>query len=342
LSSIEIEKLLAPISDETPCGEGLEYDPAFMEIESELEGKTEQQMGDSVIEAEEPDWKKVFNDSIALLDRTHDLRVLFFMLRAGLRLDGYASFAEGLTVLSSWIETQWQHIYPQLDPDDDNDPTERVNIIMTLCDFDAILRPVALIPVVESKALGKFSLNDIRKAHEGAGEPDLVTIEAAFTDCELEQLQQRSEHVQTSIEMLEAIENNVTQEVGVGNAPNLAEFIKILKEVLSILSEYIVSKGGGAVTEAVSGEEQTDASAAGTVKPQGVGNINSSSDVTKALEKIIEYYAKNEPSSPVPMLLERAKGLVNMDFMSIIKNIASDSESQVINIRGPIEGEDEY
>ena len=341
MSSIEIEKFLAPISEDNPCGEDLEYDPTFMEIESELEGKTEQQMGDSVIEAEEPDWKKVFNDSVALLDRTHDLRVLVFMIRAGLRLEGYSAFAEGLTVLSSWVDTQWQHIYPQLDPDDDDDPTERVNIIMTLCDFEVILRPVVLIPVVESNALGKFNLSDIRKAHEGDDEPNLATIEAAFTDCDLEQLQQRSEHVQTSIEMLEAIENNVTQKVGVGNAPNLAEFLKILKEVLSILSEYIVSKGG--VADAISeGDAETGVSTGVAVKAQAVGSINSGSDVTKALEKIIEYYAKNEPSSPVPMLLERAKGLVNMDFMSIIKNIASDSESQVMNIRGPIEGEDEY
>ena len=162
MSSIETEKLLAFISDENPCGEDLEYDPAFMEIESDLEGKAEQQMGDTVIEAEEPDWKKIFSDSVNLLDRTHDLRVLIFMIRAGLRQGGFATFSEVLTVLSGWVESQWDYVYPQLDPDDDNDPTERVNVIMTLCDFDAMLRPVVLTPIITSNALGKFSLKNIR------------------------------------------------------------------------------------------------------------------------------------------------------------------------------------
>ncbi len=342
MSSIDIEKLLSPLSEENPSGEDLEYDPAFMEIETELEGKAEQQMGDSVIEAEEPDWKKVFTDSVRRLERTHDLRVLIFMIRAGIQNEGFSAFSDGLTVLSGWIENQWESVYPQLDPDDDNDPTERVNVIMTLCDFDVILKPLVSLPVVDSNALGKFSLKNIRDANEGSDEPNLVTIEAAFTDSELDQLQNKSEHINNCIGMLEKIENNVTKEVGVANAPNLIEVSKILKETLSVLSENIVIKGGESVAGDLSADNGDESSINALVKQAGVGSINSSQDVTKALEKIISYYMKNEPSSPVPMLLERAKGLVNMDFMSIIKNIASDSEAQVKNIRGPVEGEDEY
>ncbi len=348
MRSIDIEKLLLPVSDESPCGEDLEYDPSFMEIEQELEGKAEQQMGDSVIEAEEPDWKKIFSDSVELLNRTHDLRVLIFLIRAGIKKDGFSSLSDGLTVLSGWIETQWDFIFPQLDPDDDNDPTERVNVLMTLCDLDVIIKPISAIPVVESNALGKFNFKQIKAAHEGADEPNLATIEAAFIDSELEQLQQTSQCVILSVEMLDAIESNVTQYVGVGYGPNLSGVIKVLKEISSILSEYIVIKGGDSLGEGMQeGGENTEGnvgvSSNSTVKVQGVGNISSSQDVTKALEKIIEYYAKNEPSSPVPLLLERAKGLVNMDFMSIIKNIASEGETQVKNIRGPVEGdEDDY
>ena len=301
-------------------------------------------MGDTVIEAEEPDWKKIFSDSVKLLDRTHDLRVLIFMIRAGLRQGGFATFSEVLTVLSGWVESQWDYVYPQLDPDDDNDPTERVNVIMTLCDFDAMLRPVVLTPIITSNALGKFSLKNIRDAQEG-GEPNLATVEAAFTDCGPEQLQQTSDYISTSIEMLNAIENNITQQVGVSNAPNLSDLLKILKEIASVLSNYGASDSDDSLVEGnEEGELSSGVAASGGRKsqPQGVGTISSSQDVTKALEKIIEYYQKHEPSSPVPMLLERAKGLVNMDFMSIIKNLASDGESQVMNIRGPVEGEDEY
>ena len=342
MNSIDVENLLLTLSDENPCGEDLEYDPMFMEIEKELEGKAEQQMGDSVIEAEEPNWKVIFKDSVELLERTHDLRVLLFLIRAGIRQEGFLAFSDGLTVMSAWIENQWNNVYPLLDAEDDNDPTERVNVIMTLCDFDAILYPLNLIPIVESNVLGRFNFKQIRDAQNGVEEPSLAMIDAAFTDCDLEQLEDKAQQINICIETLAKIENNVTQEVGVSNAPALSTLSKGFKEIQVVISEYIVNKGGASDALALTDNSDNVSSGNTQDKPAGVGSINSSQDVSKALEKIIEYYMKNEPSSPVPMLLERAKGLVNMDFFSIIKNLASDSESQVKNIRGPVEGEDDY
>ena len=46
------------------------------------------------------------------------------------------------------------------------------------------------------------------------------------------------------------------------------------------------------------------------------------------LDRITEYYNRNEPSSPVPLLVQRAKRLVSADFMAIIKDIASDGAKQ--------------
>lgn len=343
MSSINIEKLLRPISDESPCGQDLEYDPAFMEIENKLEGKAKQQMGDAVIEAEEPDWKKIVSDSTELLDRTHDLRVLIFLIRSAIEKDGFSSFSDGLTVLSAWIETQWPDVYPLLDPNDGNDPTERINVIMTLSDWDAFLNPLISIPIVESKALGSYNLKQIREIKNGVGEASYGTIEAAIADSDLKQLQLKSEWVSQSIEMLERIEKNVTQYVGVDNAPSLKELLNILKEILLVISEYTFDRNHEQTVAISEQQSKLEIDDHVLINPannsQGIGNINSSQDVTEALGKIIEYYVNNEPSSPIPMLLKRAKRLVNMDFMSIIKNLASDSESQVMNIRGPIEEE---
>ncbi len=35
----------------------------------------------------------------------------------------------------------------------------------------------------------------------------------------------------------------------------------------------------------------------------------------------MDYYSKHEPGSPIPIVLERAKGWVNMDFLSILNDI---------------------
>ena len=43
------------------------------------------------------------------------------------------------------------------------------------------------------------------------------------------------------------------------------------------------------------------------------GDIRSREDVIKVLNKICDFYAKAEPSSPVPLVLKRAARLVDMD-----------------------------
>src|SRR5882757_2776454 len=51
------------------------------------------------------------------------------------------------------------------------------------------------------------------------------------------------------------------------------------------------------------------------------GDINSREDVILQLDRLCEYYRRHEPSSPVPMLLRRAKRLVSKEFMDIIRDL---------------------
>ena len=53
------------------------------------------------------------------------------------------------------------------------------------------------------------------------------------------------------------------------------------------------------------------------------------------LDKILAYYQRHEPSSPVPMLLERAKRLTPKSFFEIMEALAPDSMDRLMLIRGP-------
>ncbi len=48
MSAIDIEQLLQPISADAPCGDDLEYDPAFGELERAAQGKPERVLGDQL------------------------------------------------------------------------------------------------------------------------------------------------------------------------------------------------------------------------------------------------------------------------------------------------------
>jgi type VI secretion system protein ImpA len=70
------------------------------------------------------------------------------------------------------------------------------------------------------------------------------------------------------------------------------------------------------------------------------GQITTNQDVHKALDMIITYYEQNEPSSPVPLLLKRAKRLVGKTFVDIIRNISPDAMTQVKMVSGEEEPTD--
>jgi type VI secretion system protein ImpA len=64
------------------------------------------------------------------------------------------------------------------------------------------------------------------------------------------------------------------------------------------------------------------------------GRITSNQDVLKALDMIVAYYTQNEPSSPVPLLIKRAKRLVGKSFVDIIRDLSPDAMSQVKIVSG--------
>ena len=120
----DIEALLTDISPEAPCGEDLSYDIEFLELEQLARGTQETQVGDHIQEREEPDWEKVNNWSLKLLERSRDLRLILYLTVANLSLNGLSGFHDGLALLRGVVKHYWDHLFPQLDPEDDNDPME--------------------------------------------------------------------------------------------------------------------------------------------------------------------------------------------------------------------------
>jgi type VI secretion system protein ImpA len=52
------------------------------------------------------------------------------------------------------------------------------------------------------------------------------------------------------------------------------------------------------------------------------GPIATREDVIRTLNLVLDYYVKNEPSSPVPLLIARARKLVSLSFLEAIRELA--------------------
>ena len=155
MNALPVEDLLASLGDDAPCGADLEYDADFLALNEASRGKPEQQFGDTVIAAQEPDWRVVNEQAASLARRTRDVRVAVLLARAGARLQGVAAYASALSLIAGLLERYWDRVYPMLDTDDNNDPTMRLNALAPLVDADG-------------------GLADLRAAVVGASRPPLT------------------------------------------------------------------------------------------------------------------------------------------------------------------------
>ncbi|MET0068555.1 MAG: type VI secretion system protein TssA [Candidatus Thiodiazotropha sp.] len=328
-ATIDLEKLLTPVSDEAPAGTDLEYDPIFGDMERAAEGKEEQEFGDTVIPAEDPDWRELKKRALQVVEQSKDLRAAVHLTRALMHTDGFAGFADGLSLIKGYIENYWESLHPQLDPEDNNDPTLRINTLINLCDPIDTLGAVSKIPLVSSTVMGKYSYRDIQIALGNLQATDadnqevaLDQVDAAFRECPSEESQRTLSQIRAAIESVTGIESRLNELVGVDNAPNLQS----LTEHLTLLEKEVATRTG--VDIPAEGSSPDGSGAAAQQQGSSPGVINSRDDVISALERINQYYRKHEPSSPIPLLLDRAKRLVKMDFYEIVQDLAPDGMQQ--------------
>jgi type VI secretion system protein ImpA len=336
MAFIDVDALLAPVSESDPCGPDLEYDGAFLALEEAARGKAEQQFGDTIIPAEEPDWRTVQESATALLARSKDVRLAVHLVRAATRLQGLGAAAEGLRLVHSLLAQYWDTVHPMLDASDNNDPTMRLN---------------ALAPLVDSQAF----LLDVRRAN-------LLTSRGGITgrDFELASGKAQPSEGETSIPLaglMQALAEAESQQSGLlgtlaGMSATVAAIDSVVNERASIsgpefrplkLLTQIISDAARQAQGAETATESSSAGSAGGAEATGsgpmavaapAGALRSREDVVQALEKVCQWIELNEPSNPAPLLIRRAQRLMSKNFMDIIRDLVPDGVDQIAKLAG--------
>lgn len=344
-ATLDLAPLLMPISDSMPAGENLEYDPAMIELERAATPKPERRIGESVIAGEDPDWRLVVELSKKFLGRSKDLRAAVYLTTAELRLEGLPGWANGLALIRGLLENYWDTVYPQLDAEDNNDPTARVNCVSALADPLAILGYFRTAIFVRSPRLGQFSLRSLRiangtiKVNDGET-PKLAEIEACCLDCPESDLFDVLQAIRTALEHATAIDRIFVDKVGVAG-PEFKILLSDHRELLKFLESQAEKRSphinADSVEENDTQQELADASKGGVSRGAGSGGINGPQDVKAALDLICAYYARMEPSSPVPLLLRRAQRLVGANFLDLMTDLAPSGISEIRAISGSSE-----
>jgi type VI secretion system protein ImpA len=356
--AIDVAAMLAPISADSPCGPPVEYEPQYIELETLARGVSGEEDADGKIvrEAQPPNWREVERVALELCAKSKDLRVAIYLARAELALAGLPGFRDGLKLIHGYLSEFWPSVHPQLDPGDDNDPSIRVNAFAPLRDNATVLRALRLAPLTQSRQFGRLCYRDFAIATglmpmptaKGADpkQPDTARIEAAFADTAVEALQETQQAVAESLERVAATDAALSKALGAADGPDFAPLQKLLGEIKALLDRELAKRGDGeaeAPEAAAGGEDAAVAppGAAGGRAAAASGTVRNRDDVLLLLDRICLYYTNHEPSSPVPLILNRTKRLVTMSFLDILKDLTPGGVQEFGVIAGITEQEKE-
>jgi type VI secretion system protein ImpA len=231
------------------------------------------------------------------------------------------------------VEQYWGGLYPLLDPEDNNDPTYRLNLLAALTaprgsvtGWLAILDNLYVAPVCQPKGAPPVTFEQLQAAKsqqapvEGApSAPSLSQLVPALRAC-ADQVAAHYQALKESLETAQAMDQFLANTLTAHKSMSFDELFKVLKEMLTSLEPYLPGEEGQAAAEAAGnghGAEPAEAGAAIHVH----GPIRTRTDAVAALENICQYYQQVEPGSPVPYLLRRAQKLATMNFVQAVQEL---------------------
>jgi type VI secretion system protein ImpA len=348
---VNVESLLKPLTDEVPCGENLRWDRRYLEVERLAEGKEETQFS----AAEEPDWREVRDGCVELFARGKHLRLAVLLTVAAVRLEGYTGLRDGLKLIQGLLDQYWDQIFPQLDAEDNNDPTERVNSLSALSvplgtfgDKLKFIDRVQECALCESRQLGKFSMKDVAVAAgtldipetDGRPKPTLDMIQAAFEETDPEKLTETATAIDEAAAALQGIVAVFDDKCGSGIGPAPEDLQRMLRDAGIQVKRHMKSADGEAGLGNGDGEASGNGEGGfggGRMGGSISGQVNSPDEAILALDMVCRYYAAKEPSSPVGLIVGCAKQMINKDFQQIVKVLTPDAVSTLVQISTPPE-----
>jgi type VI secretion system protein ImpA len=325
--------LLQPIAADQPCGENLEDTPLLASFDTfrlfgqarppDLRPDPRDNEGKQLLPP--PEWGEIKNRALEALHRSKDLRLLAHLGTASLWTDGLPPFAEALAIASQWLETYWAETYPLVD----EDAILRRNALNCFADPTAVIDWLGRLPLVASRQHGTFALRELQLPDAD----DRLDVNAAFAEMPLDDLKGREQGVADALAALKSIRAAMSTRGGVEAVPEFDSLSSILERMRRVLSAQL-AKRAEADGAAISASD----SSAG-VGAVGVGAIRSRQDAIRALDAVAEFFRRNEPSSPIPLFLERAKRLVSKNFLEVLADIAPEAVPQARAAGGLAQGE---
>ncbi|MDD2058601.1 type VI secretion system protein TssA [Pseudomonas sp. GD03860] len=318
------------------CGDNLEYDADFLELFRQATEQQDTQYGEHIYTPEPIEWRVVELLCLKLFERTQDLRVAACLVRAWLEREGLPGLIGGLRVLRYLLQERWETVHPQLDPLDQFDPIMRINALAELAVPGGVSSTLGREVLACAPGSEPFSVADLAVIAAGGESSQraecllrLGSLVEPGCSTELESSLGVLDQVKT---LLLDIGHSLDAHTGLFSVSPLQPLALQMTTWVEVLEARV---GGRKPAQSSGTQEHPRDGRQGAEPAEGVpGECHSREQVLRALEAVERYYGHYEPSSPVPVLLQRVQRLAMMDFMQIIAELTPSSIEEVRQLAG--------
>lgn len=332
--SLDVEALLQPVSEEEPAGPDLSYDPDFRRISRELDAAVEKDRP-----GDDPAVGPAAETAVALLARSKDLWIASHGFCFSVYSGDLPRCVGLLEVMAGLLEQFWDTCHPLLD--EGSDPAagrrEACNQVSSIGRTVKHLERLYLAPL---RSKGRISFKDIA----GAADPTIKgaqllaqaaePVRRAIDETGVDDWQALSEQL-GGLAAASARIAAVFGDKGGGLTPDLAALDGAVKRMKDFSDAVVNRKVPSAAPEAEAADESGDGGGGATAGGGGrtfSGPISTRAQALAQLDAVRNFFKATEPSSPLPILIDRVKRLAAMDFVQILQNLAPSGLEEALKV----------
>ena len=317
--SLDLEGLLAPVSDDNPVGDDLAYDTDRQVIESVFETSASGEGSGS-----EVDWRDILKLIESQSAKTKDIWLPIYMMRVGVRMGRLETVVLGAQYLAGLVETYWENMHPQIEEYGFQGRKAPCESLTRIAEF---LGPFKQIKLLSHPRLGEFSVFDFERFNDnGDGEDGYGMFRAVLAETTADDLDAILAKLDSIIADITRTDQMMTSLITGDTSVNFATTYESLKKARTSLIKFMPHLEPE--IEESDGDSSGSGSGASSGRSGAPGSVESREDVIRAIDAIADYYRRKEPSSPVPLALKRAREWVTLDFMAVLEDIAPNSLSE--------------
>ncbi len=338
---LDLDALLAPISDAQPAGVNLRADEAgslaYYRIKdarsaarnAERQADAEQERG-----ALAGEWRVVFDEARAVLARrSKDLEVAAWLTEAAIRMHGFAGLRPAFAMLDGLVERYWDTLHSG-DAEDVGDKVAPLAGLNGTGAEGSLIQPLRLAPLTGTSTgePGTLWLYMVKR-RKGPACPEAVLLGEAVNSTDSPTFIQIYRDITAALESFSALSHRLDTLCG-QDAPPSSTIRNTLVEAQDALRDFSNLPPGAFDPEPEAPAEQAEADeaaepAAGAAPSQaashaGPAELRTREDALRELGRIATFFREHEPNSPTAYTLQTLIRRARLPLADLLQELITD------------------